>query len=177
MLSGWRRRRRSWSARAWAPGGGSCSRTPRRWRRRRAWTRWCSTRPAPSPAASPRSSRSPPPRASRRRSCCDWSPPPGAGGFEAVPGEGALATVEGKRVAMGNARLLEREHISLDGLTQRATQLEGEGRTTVLVGLDGHAAGVIAIADAPRETAKDAVAALRKLGIRSVMLSGDTRAT
>jgi P-type Cu2+ transporter len=103
--------------------------------------------------------------------------PPVADGFEAVPGEGALATVEGKQVAVGNARMLEREHISLDGLMQRATQLAGEGRTTVQVGLDGHAAGVIAIADAPRETSKDAVAALRTLGIRPVMLSGDSRAT
>jgi Cu2+-exporting ATPase len=103
--------------------------------------------------------------------------PPAAGGFEAVPGEGALATVEGKRVAVGNARLLEREHISLDGLTQRAAELAGEGRTAVQAGLDGHAAGVIAIADAPRETSADAVAALRNLGIRPVMLSGDSRAT
>jgi len=103
--------------------------------------------------------------------------PPPTEGFEAVPGEGALATVEGRRLAVGNARLLEREHIGLDGLAQRATELAGEGRTTVQVAIDGHAAGVIAIADAPRETSKAAVAALRELGVRAVMLTGDSRAT
>jgi P-type Cu2+ transporter len=102
--------------------------------------------------------------------------PPSAG-FEAIPGEGALTTVEGRRVAVGNARLLEREHISHDGLAERATQLAGQGRTTVQVGLDGHAAGVIAIADAPRPTSQDAVTQLRRLGVRAVMLTGDSRAT
>ena len=61
--------------------------------------------------------------------------------FTAVPGEGALATVEGRRLAVGNARLLAREGVSLDGLAQRAAELAGEGRTTVQVALDGHAAG------------------------------------
>ena len=103
--------------------------------------------------------------------------PPPAASFEAVPGEGALATVDGKRLAVGNARLLAREHVSLDGLAQRAGELAGEGRTTVLVAVDARAAGVIAIADAPRDSSKSAVAALRELGIRAVMLTGDSRAT
>jgi Cu2+-exporting ATPase len=102
---------------------------------------------------------------------------PRSAGFEAIPGEGALTTVEGRRVAVGNARLLERERIRLDGLAEQATQLAGQGRTTVQIGLDGHAAGVIAIADAPRPTSEDAVAALRQLGVRAVMLTGDSRAT
>jgi Cu2+-exporting ATPase len=102
---------------------------------------------------------------------------PIAEGFEAVPGEGALATVEGKRLAVGNRRLLARHHVRLDGLAHRATELAGRGRTTVHVAIDGHAAGVIAIADSPRETSKDAVAALRELGARAVMLTGDSRAT
>jgi Cu2+-exporting ATPase len=103
--------------------------------------------------------------------------PPATEGFRAVPGEGALATVEGKRLTVGNARLLARERISLDGLERRATELAGEGRTTVQVAIDGRAAGVIAIADAPRETSRDAVAALRQLGVRAVMLTGDSHAT
>jgi Cu2+-exporting ATPase len=103
--------------------------------------------------------------------------PPAADGFTAVPGEGALATVEGKRVAVGNGRLLAREGVSLDGLAQRAAELAGQGRTTVQVALDGRAAGVIAIADAPRETSKEAIAALAGLGVRSVMLTGDSHAT
>jgi Cu2+-exporting ATPase len=103
--------------------------------------------------------------------------PPRAEGFEAVAGHGALATVEGRRLAVGNARLLEREQISLDGLGERSAKLAAEGRTVVHVGLDGRATALIAIADAPRETAVEAVVALKELGIRAVMLTGDNRAT
>jgi len=102
---------------------------------------------------------------------------PAVESFEAVPGEGAIAIVEGKRVAVGNARLLEREGISLDGLAERAYELAGEGRTTVQVALDGRAAGVIAIADAARDTSQAAVRALRELGVRAVMLTGDSQTT
>ena len=97
--------------------------------------------------------------------------------FEAVPGHGALATVEGRRLLIGNARLLAREKASVDGLSARAAELAGEGRTTVHVAVDGRAAGVIAIADAPRDTAVAAIRALKDLGVRPVMLSGDSQAT
>jgi P-type Cu2+ transporter len=97
--------------------------------------------------------------------------------FEAVPGHGALATVEGHALAIGNKRLLDREQVSLDRLAPQAARLAGEGRTTVQVAVDGRAAAVIAIADAPRETAADSIRALKKLGVRPVMLSGDSRAT
>jgi Cu2+-exporting ATPase len=97
--------------------------------------------------------------------------------FEAVPGHGLLASVDGHRLAVGNARLLEREGISPDGLTASSDELAGQGRTSVQVAIDGQAAAVIAIADAPRETARAAISALRELGVRPVMLSGDSRAT
>ncbi len=103
--------------------------------------------------------------------------PPPVESFEAVPGEGAVATVAGRRLAVGNARLLARQEIALDGLADAATRLAGQGRTTVAVGLDGHAAAVIAIADAVRDGSQDAVAQLRELGVRPVMLTGDSRAT
>ena len=97
--------------------------------------------------------------------------------FEAVPGHGLLASVDGHRLAVGNARLLEREHIAHDELAARSEELAGQGRTSVQVAIDGQAAAVIAIADAPRETAAEAIGALRELGVRPVMLSGDGRAT
>jgi P-type Cu2+ transporter len=97
--------------------------------------------------------------------------------FQAVPGHGLIATVEGHRLAVGNMRLLDREGIARDGLVARSEELAGEGRTSVQVGLDGKAAAVIAVADAPRETAAEAIVALRALGVRPVMLSGDSRAT
>jgi Cu2+-exporting ATPase len=102
---------------------------------------------------------------------------PRAESFEAVPGHGALAVVDGRRLAIGNQRLLDRENVSPDGLAQRAAELAGEGRTTVQVAIDGQAAGVIAIADAARDTAPEAIRALKALGVRPVMLSGDSRAT
>lgn len=102
---------------------------------------------------------------------------PRAEAFEAVAGHGAVATVEGHRLALGNARLFEREHVALDGLSSRAAELAGEGRTVVHVARDGRAAGLLAIADAPRETAAAAVAALKEIGVRPVMLTGDNRQT
>jgi Cu2+-exporting ATPase len=103
--------------------------------------------------------------------------PPRAQAFEAVPGYGALATVDGRRLAIGTVRLLEREQVALDGLGPRAAELAAEGRTVVHVAVDGRAVALLAIADAPRETATEAVAAVRELGIRPVMLTGDNRAT
>ncbi len=100
-----------------------------------------------------------------------------AGDFEAVPGHGALATVDGQRLAIGNGRLMTREGVAMDGLAARADELAGEGRTVVHVAVDGRAAALIAIADAPRDSAGAAVRSLHELGIRTVMLTGDSRAT
>ena len=97
--------------------------------------------------------------------------------FEAAAGHGAVATVDGRRVLVGNRRLLEREHVSLNGLAVRAEEMAGAGRTVVHVAVDGHPAGLIAIADAPHETASEAITALRELGLRPVMLTGDNRQT
>jgi P-type Cu2+ transporter len=97
--------------------------------------------------------------------------------FEAVPGHGVLATIDGHQLAIGNHRLIERVGASVDGLGARAAELAGEGRTVVEVALDDDLAGVIAIADAPRETAAEAIRALCELGIRTVMLSGDSQTT
>ncbi|MGH7751121.1 MAG: HAD-IC family P-type ATPase, partial [Candidatus Dormibacteria bacterium] len=94
-----------------------------------------------------------------------------------VPGHGLISTVEGHRLAIGNERLMRAENISLDGLVAGLEESGGQGRTAVAVAVDGHAAGVIAIADAPRETAAQTVEALKRLGVRSVMLSGESRPT
>jgi Cu2+-exporting ATPase len=97
--------------------------------------------------------------------------------FEAVPGYGATATIDGRHLLIGNGRLLEREGIELDGLMPRAAELAAEGRTVVQVALDGEAVALIAIADAPRETASAAVEALEAEDIQAVMLTGDNRQT
>ncbi|MBA3489489.1 MAG: copper-translocating P-type ATPase, partial [Longispora sp.] len=100
-----------------------------------------------------------------------------AEGFENVPGHGAIARVTGRRVVVGNRRILEREDIDLAGLAARRDELAAGGRTAVLVALDGQAAGVIGIADAPRETSAAAITALHAAGVEVVMLTGDNTAT
>src|SRR5207245_1661825 len=79
---------------------------------------------------------------------------PAADGFENVPGHGALATVEGHRVAVGNSRLMDREAVRPGTLEAARSQLAAQGRTVVWVAVDGNAVGLIAIADAPRPTSK-----------------------
>jgi P-type Cu2+ transporter len=100
-----------------------------------------------------------------------------ADGFENVPGHGALGTVEGRRVAVGNRRLMEREQFDLGPLAARREQLASGGRTVVLAAADGHPVGLFAIADTPRETSLPAVRALHDAGVQVVMLTGDNRAT
>ena len=97
--------------------------------------------------------------------------------FTSVPGHGAIATVDGHRIVVGNARLLDREGIALGALAARLDELAAGGRTVVLAAVDGRAAAVIAIADAPRPTASAAVSELQSLGVRVVMLTGDNAAT
>ena len=100
-----------------------------------------------------------------------------ADAFENVPGHGAIATVEGRRVAVGNTRLMARESVQLRALGARRDALAADGHTVVLVAVDGRAAAVIAIADAVRPTSAAAIAALHDAGIQVVMLTGDNAAT
>ena len=97
--------------------------------------------------------------------------------FENVPGHGAVARVEGRRVVVGNLRLMDREGIDLGPLAERREELAAGGRTAVVVAIDGRAAGVIGIADAVRETAAAAVIAIHQAGAEVVMLTGDNEAT
>ena len=100
-----------------------------------------------------------------------------ASAFENVPGHGAIATVDGHRVAVGNLRLMQREKIELGALEERRQRLASEGQTVVSVAVDGRSVGLLAIADAPRPTSRAAVAALRDAGVEVVMLTGDNQAT
>lgn len=97
--------------------------------------------------------------------------------FRNVPGRGATATVDGQRVLIGNRGLLDDEHVELGELARRREELAAAGHTAVLVAVDGAAAAVIALADAPRPSSAAAVAALHELGVGVVMLTGDNRAT
>ncbi len=97
--------------------------------------------------------------------------------FVSVPGQGATATVDGRRVLVGNARLMRGENVELGGLGARQRELAADGRTAVLAAVDGRVVAVIGVADAIRPTSTAAVAELRGLGVEVVMLTGDNAAT
>ncbi|MGD8215426.1 heavy metal translocating P-type ATPase [Aestuariimicrobium sp. Y1814] len=97
--------------------------------------------------------------------------------FLNVAGHGATATVDGRRVLVGNLRLMTTEDVDLGDLAGRRDELAASGRTAVMVAVDGRAVGVIALADAARDTAAAAVAALHESGIEVAMLTGDNEAT
>jgi Cu2+-exporting ATPase len=97
--------------------------------------------------------------------------------FRNVPGHGATAVVAGHRVAVGNRKHMLEEDVDFGPLMQRRDELASSGRTAVLVAVDGRGVGVIALADAPRESSAKAVAALHDSDVEVVMLSGDNRAT
>lgn len=97
--------------------------------------------------------------------------------FENVPGHGAIATVDGHRVAVGNVRFMEREGVHLGSLGTSRAEIAAGGRTAVLAAVDGAAVAVIGLADAPRDTSAEAIRDLHDLGIEVVMLTGDNQAT
>jgi len=100
-----------------------------------------------------------------------------AADFQAVPGHGLEAKVDGRTILVGNAKLMRDRGVSFDTLTARADELEGAGRTVVRVAVDGEAGGLIAIADAVRPSAKETIQRLHNLGVQVAMLTGDNRAT
>ncbi len=97
--------------------------------------------------------------------------------FDAIAGFGLVATVDGRRVKIGNARLLERDGLALDGLPERAAELAREGKTAMYVAVDGRPAGLVAAADQLRPSAKEAVEGLKELGLEVAMISGDNERT
>src|SRR5499427_1431645 len=97
--------------------------------------------------------------------------------FNASAGKGAVGTVDGRRVVIGNARMMEETGVDVAALKADAEGLREDGATALFVAVDGSAAGLIAIADPVKPMAPDAIAALRKDRVRVVMLSGDNRTT
>ncbi|MGC2826510.1 MAG: heavy metal translocating P-type ATPase [Pseudolabrys sp.] len=100
-----------------------------------------------------------------------------AGDFNAPSGKGVLGTVDGKRLALGNARFLGELNIDTSAIAAEAESLRTDGATAIFLAVNGKAAGVIAVADPIKETTPDALRALAADGIRVVMLTGDNRTT
>jgi len=104
--------------------------------------------------------------------------PASSTGFHSVPGRGAAATVAGRRVVVGTRELMAEDGVDVPAaLMAQRDELASSGRTAVLVAVDGTGVGLIALADAARETSGEAVRDLHDLGVQVVMLSGDNQAT
>ena len=97
--------------------------------------------------------------------------------FEAIPGHGVSAKVEGRNILIGNLKLMNRENIALGELENRSKSLADDGKTPMFVAIDGKAAGIVAVADTVKEDSAEAIKALQGMGIEVVMITGDNRRT
>jgi Cu+-exporting ATPase len=98
-------------------------------------------------------------------------------GFEAIPGNGIKGQADGYAVLLGNRRLFEREGVEAKAAEKAMLRLEAEGKTAMLVGLDGALAGIVAVADTLKPEAREAVTALRHAGVEVTLLTGDNQRT
>ncbi|MHB8992528.1 MAG: heavy metal translocating P-type ATPase, partial [Chloroflexota bacterium] len=99
------------------------------------------------------------------------------GEFEAIPGHGIEATIEGRKVVLGNQKLMDDRGYGLNGLDEGVTALSDQGKTPMFVAVDGRLAGIVAVADTLKPGSREAVAELKRLGVEVAMLTGDNRRT
>ncbi len=98
-------------------------------------------------------------------------------GFDAPAGKGIIGTVDGRKLIIGNARIMTDAGIDFKQLASEAERLRADGATAVFIAIDGKAAGVIAVADPIKPTTPAAIAALKAAGLHVVMLTGDNATT
>lgn len=98
-------------------------------------------------------------------------------GFKAQAGHGVQAEVEGRSVTVGNMRMFQARGIQLGNLESEVERLQSEAKTAMLVAIDDQAAGVIAVADTIKDSSKDAIADLHKMGLKVAMITGDNKKT
>jgi Cu+-exporting ATPase len=99
------------------------------------------------------------------------------GKFNALAGHGVEAEVEGRQVLLGNLKLMSERGIELNDLRERGAMLAAAGKTAMYVAVEGAAAGIIAVADETKAGSKEAIGALKRLGLEVVMITGDNRQT
>jgi Cu+-exporting ATPase len=98
-------------------------------------------------------------------------------GFEGIAGHGITAVVDGRKILVGNLRLMQREKVVLNGLGPKAEQLQNQAKTAMWLAVDGQASAIIGVADTIKEGSKEAIAAMHKLGLTVAMMTGDNEAT
>jgi Cu+-exporting ATPase len=103
--------------------------------------------------------------------------PEDADSFNAIPGHGVEAQLNGRSILLGNRKLMAGRSISLDGLMPEAERLEQEGKTAMFVAVDGVAVGIVAVADTLKETSALAIEELHRMKIQVAMITGDNRRT
>ncbi|MBI4080227.1 MAG: copper-translocating P-type ATPase [Candidatus Levybacteria bacterium] len=97
--------------------------------------------------------------------------------FQAIAGHGVEGLIGKQKIFFGNRRLMDREKIDYKEVTEQISKLESEGKTVMMLAADSRLAGLVAVADTVKDTAKDGVAALKKIGIEVVMITGDNART
>jgi len=97
--------------------------------------------------------------------------------FRAMPGYGIRATFEGKEVQIGNRKLMENRKINVEISQKDYDILSNEGKTPMYISIDNEFAGLVAVADVIKETSKEAIEKLKKMGIKTIMLTGDNEKT
>ncbi|MFU1992799.1 heavy metal translocating P-type ATPase [Priestia megaterium] len=97
--------------------------------------------------------------------------------FEAIPGYGVKATVQERELLVGTRKLMNQYKVNIDTALEEMTNLEQEGKTAMLVALDGKYAGMLAVADTIKATSKEAVSRLKEMGLEVIMITGDNRQT
>jgi Cu+-exporting ATPase len=97
--------------------------------------------------------------------------------FKAIPGRGIQATVDNRRLLLGNASMMRENKVELDGYEARALGLAADGKTPMYAAIDGRAAGLVAVADRVKPSSKDAIREMRRMGLEVVMVTGDNRRT
>ncbi len=97
--------------------------------------------------------------------------------FEAIPGHGVMAKVNGEAVLIGNEKLMTDNNINIDQLKDSIERLQNEGKTAMITAINGTAAGILAVADTLKEYSKEAVEKLQKMGVEVIMLTGDNERT
>ncbi|WP_341713645.1 heavy metal translocating P-type ATPase [Erythrobacter sp.] len=102
---------------------------------------------------------------------------PSVSDFDAPTGKGTSGTVEGHKVALGNARFMHEIDVAIEAMEMAAEDLRGDGATAIFVAVDGKISGVLAVADPIKPSTPAALAALKRAGIRIVMMTGDNRTT
>ncbi len=97
--------------------------------------------------------------------------------FKAIPGHGVEGFADDKKIVLGNKKLMQKEDIEIEARESKINKLEEEGKTVMMLGFDNKLIGLIAVADMVKESARAGIEALQKLGIESVLLTGDNERT